>query len=217
MLDEGVHSGDASGVVPSSFRILRQLLDRIEDPETGEVAVADLPRRDPGAARPSRRGSPPRCSANDLDAGFRSSTACAPSPPSAHELVLNRTWRPALSVTGAGRPAAPRRTRATSCDRGPRSKLSLRLPPTADANGRGERLQARCSRPIPPYGAQCPLRAWTSRADGWDAPALAPWLEAAHRAARRRPTSASRAVYMGEGGSIPFMGMLGEKFPEASS
>jgi len=37
VLNEGVHSGDGSGVVPSSFRIIRQLLNRIENVETGEV------------------------------------------------------------------------------------------------------------------------------------------------------------------------------------
>lgn len=37
VLNEGVHSGDASGIVPSSFRVLRMLLDRIENSHTGEM------------------------------------------------------------------------------------------------------------------------------------------------------------------------------------
>ena len=41
VLTEGVHSGAASGIVPSSFRILRQLLDRIEDSRTGQILPRD--------------------------------------------------------------------------------------------------------------------------------------------------------------------------------
>lgn len=37
VLTEGVHSGDASGIVPDSFRIVRELMNRIEDPKTGLV------------------------------------------------------------------------------------------------------------------------------------------------------------------------------------
>ncbi len=42
MLREGVHSGDASGVVPSTFRICRMLLDRIENTQPGEVLLKQL-------------------------------------------------------------------------------------------------------------------------------------------------------------------------------
>src|SRR5262249_4724462 len=37
VLDEGVHSGAASGIVPSSFRVFRNLLSRLENEETGEI------------------------------------------------------------------------------------------------------------------------------------------------------------------------------------
>ncbi|HLM53381.1 MAG TPA: peptidase M20, partial [Pseudoxanthomonas sp.] len=49
---------------------------------------------------------------------------------------------------------------------------------------------------------------------GWNAPALSPWLAQAIEAASQA-TFGKPAMYMGEGGSIPFMGMLGEKFPGA--
>src|SRR5690606_22980380 len=42
VLEEGVHSGDASGVVPSSFRLLRQLLSRVEDEHTGRILLEGL-------------------------------------------------------------------------------------------------------------------------------------------------------------------------------
>jgi acetylornithine deacetylase/succinyl-diaminopimelate desuccinylase-like protein len=51
-------------------------------------------------------------------------------------------------------------------------------------------------------------------AAGWNAPELAPWLGAAAETASNT-FFGKPAVYMGEGGTIPFMGMLGEKFPKA--
>jgi len=42
MLRDGVHSGHASGIVPSSFRIMRQLLSRVEDEETGRVVPPEF-------------------------------------------------------------------------------------------------------------------------------------------------------------------------------
>ena len=42
IVHEGLHSGDVSGMVPSSFRIARQLLDRVEDSTTGEATLPEL-------------------------------------------------------------------------------------------------------------------------------------------------------------------------------
>ena len=93
------------------------------------------------------------------------------------------------------------------------AKLSLRLPPTLDAEAAGTLLKTLLEAD-PPYGAQGDLRRSSRPASGWNAPALAPWLRAsidrASQAAFGRP-----AAMMGEGGTIPFMGMLGEKFPAA--
>jgi acetylornithine deacetylase/succinyl-diaminopimelate desuccinylase-like protein len=127
------------------------------------------------------------------------------------ELILNRTWRPALEVTGLeGAPAivsAGNVLRPLTA-----AKLSLRLPPTLDAENAGKTLKALLEAD-PPYGAKVTFEP-EQAADGWNAPALAPWLRAsidrASEVAFGRP-----AALMGEGGSIPFMGMLGERFPEA--
>ncbi|MET0754769.1 MAG: peptidase M20, partial [Pseudoxanthomonas sp.] len=127
------------------------------------------------------------------------------------ELVLNRTWRPALSVTGAD--GLPPLDSAGNVLRPQTAvKLSLRLPPTLDGKLGGEILKDLLLRD-PPYGAQVEL-ALEKASSGWNAPALSPWLsnaiDAASQAAFGKP-----AMYMGEGGTIPFMGMLGEKFPGA--
>jgi acetylornithine deacetylase/succinyl-diaminopimelate desuccinylase-like protein len=127
------------------------------------------------------------------------------------ELVLNRTWRPALAVTGMD--GIPPLESAGNVMRPLTAvKLSLRLPPTLDGNAAGE-LVRRLLEKDPPYGAKVGF-ALEKATSGWNAPALAPWLEHSVDAASRSFFNAPPA-YNGEGGSIPFMGMLGEKFPGA--
>jgi len=127
------------------------------------------------------------------------------------ELILNRTWRPALAITGAD--DLPSIANAGNVMR-PRTrlKLSLRVPPTLDATAAGAAVKALLEKD-PPYGAKVAFELHGANT-GWDAPALAPWLESALDAASHKHFG-KPAMYMGEGGSIPFMGMLGTKFPKA--
>lgn len=210
VLSEGVHSGDASGVVPSSFRVLRDLLSRLEDEATGKIKVEGL-----YAEIPEERLAQARKVAEVLGDEVYSKFPFLPGMRPMHEdlseLVLNRTWRPALSVTGAdGLPPLASAGNVLSPETA--VKLSLRLPPTLDGKHAGELLKDVLLRD-PPYGAEVSL-ALEKSSSGWNAPAQSPWLtdaiEAASQAAFGKP-----AMYMGEGGSIPFMGMLGEKFPGA--
>jgi acetylornithine deacetylase/succinyl-diaminopimelate desuccinylase-like protein len=127
------------------------------------------------------------------------------------ERVLNRTWRPALSVTGAD--GLPGLASAGNVLRPHTSlKLSMRLPPTV--NGEEATRQMKQTLEInPPQGATVVFSA-DQAATGWNAPAVAPWLHASLENASQ--TAYGRSVmYMGEGGTIPFMAMLGEAFPEA--
>jgi acetylornithine deacetylase/succinyl-diaminopimelate desuccinylase-like protein len=210
VLEEGVHSGHASGVVPSSFRILRRLLSRLEDEETGAI-------RPPGlyAEIPPERVTQAREAAAILGDMVYAEYPFAPGVMAVGDdlaaLVLNRTWRPQLAVTGiAGLPPP--------VDAGnvllpfSEAKLSLRLPPTVDGEAAGAAV-AQLLASNPPYGAQVEF-ALGSSATGWNAPALAPWLE---RSLARASASAfgRPPAYMGEGGTIPFMAMLGDKFPAA--
>jgi acetylornithine deacetylase/succinyl-diaminopimelate desuccinylase-like protein len=127
------------------------------------------------------------------------------------ELVLNRTWRPALSLTGIdGIP--PLNSAGNVLRPHTAVKLSLRLPPTVDGKRAGDLLQELLLRD-PPNGAHVSLKLEKS-SSGWNAPALSPWLEKAIDDASQA-FYGKPAMYMGEGGSIPFMGMLGEKFPGA--
>jgi len=210
VLEEGVHSGNGSGVVPSSFRILRHLLSRLEDERTGEILPATLQAEIPAdrqaeARRAAGALGPDVHEHFPLAAGVRSTT----DDPA--ELVLNRTWRPQLTVVGMdGFPAI--RDAGNVLLPFTAAKLSLRLPPTLDG-GKAAEIVERLLLETPPYGAQVTLELESS-VGGWNAPALAPWLGAAvdrgSQAGFGRP-----AALMGEGGSIPFMTMLGERFPKA--
>lgn len=210
VLNEGVHSGDASGVVPSSFRLLRQLLSRIEDQDTSRILIDGM-----NVEIPAERQAQARRAAEVVDTEifekFPMVDGLRPMNEDLTELVLNRTWRPALSVTGVG--GMPALESAGNVLRPQTSvKLSLRLPPTADGKTCGELLKEALLRD-PPNGAHVTLDL-EKASTGWNAPAMAPWLtqaiDDASQAFFGKP-----AMYMGEGGSIPFMGMLGEKFPGA--
>jgi acetylornithine deacetylase/succinyl-diaminopimelate desuccinylase-like protein len=210
VLEEGVHSGDASGVVPSSFRILRQLLARLENVDTGEVIVEEL-----RAPIPPDRIAQARVAAEALGeqvfAKFPFVQQMRPAASDLTELVLNRTWRPALSVTGlAGAP--PPGNAGNVLRPFTEAKLSMRLPPTVDATMAAKRIKD-ILEAAPPYGARVFFEA-DEPGTGWNAPKTAPWLEAALEDASHASWGKPMAM-MGEGGSIPFMAMLGERYPEA--
>jgi acetylornithine deacetylase/succinyl-diaminopimelate desuccinylase-like protein len=220
ILTEGVHSGDAGGVVPSSFRIARELLDRLDDSRTGIVRPGEF-----ACAIPEERREQARAAAQILGdtlwQRFPWSSCCddqgsarlfaQPATKDPVELVLNRTWRAALAITGAeGLPAVESAGNVQL----PRTalKLSMRLPPVVDAEAAARTMKSMLESD-PPYSAVVRFDCG-SASSGWNAPSAAPWLaEALGEASQAlfgRP-----AAYMGEGGTIPFMGMLGAKFPEA--
>ena len=208
VMEEGVHSGDAGGVVPSSFLVLRQLLDRLE--HNGEVL---LPECHAPIAEHRRQQAETAAGVlgEMLHRRFPLAGGTRLLSDDGAELILNRTWRPALSVTGAG--GLPPVDSAGNVMRpGTALKLSMRLPPTCSAAAATQRIRQLLTEDTP-YGARVSFESdWDC--GGWEAPELAPWLEHAIDEASNihfgRP-----AMHMGEGGTIPFMGMLGEKFPAA--
>ena len=210
VLEEGVHSGDASGVVASSFRILRQVLSRLEDETTGAIRPRELYVEIP-AERIAQAKRTAEILGDAVYSKFPLVEGMQPMGGDLAELVLNRTWRPALSVTGVG--GLPALDSAGNVLRPYTAvKLSLRVPPTLDAQKGGEFVK-RLLEADAPYGAHVSFEL-EKAGSGWEAPALAPWLEASVNAASQQFFGAPVA-YNGEGGSIPFMGMLGEKFPGA--
>lgn len=210
VLTEGVHSGSASGIVPSSFRVLRKLLSRIEDESTGQLKPDGL-----FVDIPEQRTEQAKKAATTLGESVYMKYPWAVSSPSPsespYELMLNNTWRPTLSVTGAdglpslvdaGNVQLPYNT----------LKLSFRLPPTCDGDVAAQSVKdALESDPPPLTNVEFHIE---STMAGWNAPPVADWLEQSmHKASEA--FFGKPSMYMGTGGTIPFMGMLGEKFPDA--
>jgi len=210
VLGEGVHSGDASGVVPSSFRVLRMLLDRIDDAATGAVRAADF-----HAEIPHDRREQAKVAAAALGEAvftkFPFVSGMSPARPELDELILNRTWRPALSVTGLD--GAPLPVNAGNVLRPfTAAKLSMRLPPSVDADCASAALKSLIATE-PPYGARVTFTV-DPPGTGWNAAQTAPWLMDALNAASGASWGQPVAM-MGEGGTIPFMAMLGRAFPKS--
>lgn len=220
ILSEGIHSGDASGLVPSSFRILRQVLDRLEDSKTGRLLPESF-----HCAIPADRIEQARATAQILgdEVWKRFPWACGadggptlPTTTEPVEALLNRTWRPTLSVTGAE--GFPELKNAGNVLRPYTAfKLSLRLPPMVDGNVAAEQLKTLLEDNAP-YNAKVTFaadgRAGAMGATGWNAPSLAPWLDDALNAASRAHYGAP-CGYIGQGGTIPLMSMLQQGFPAA--
>jgi acetylornithine deacetylase/succinyl-diaminopimelate desuccinylase-like protein len=211
VLSEGVHSGAASGIVPSSFRILRQVLDRLEDARTGKVLVPEC-----HVEIPPVRLAEVRAVAAVLGAEIEHAFPFLPGMRAVTqdpvEALLNNTWRPALAVTGVD--GIPALADAGNVLRPKTSvKLSLRLPPTADADLVSRRVKE-VLEADPPYGARVTYASGERPGTGWNAPVMADWLRDSVGRASTAQFGAP-AMFDGLGGSIPFMAMLGERFPRA--
>jgi acetylornithine deacetylase/succinyl-diaminopimelate desuccinylase-like protein len=210
VLTEGVHSGDAGGIVPSSFRIMRLLLDRLEDASSGRIIPEWL-----SAEVPEERMAEVRTTAailgNEVFDKFPFVEGMQPAATEPAELLLNRTWRSSLSITGQA--GLPDLVQAGNVLRPATSlKLSLRLPPLLEATGIEQKLTELFQRDVP-YGARVTFEP-EKGGSGWQAPPMAAWLDRSIDAASRAFFGREPASF-GEGGSIPFMGMLGERYPGA--
>ena len=210
LLTEGVHSGDGTGVIAASERVARALLDRLEDSHTGQLRPAEL-----ATAIPRQRVLQAERTAqvigDEIFSKFPLQPGVEPVTRNVVELILNRTWRPTLAITGAdGWP--PIVSAGNVLRPFTRLKLSLRIPPRVDPDA-AARAVKQLLETDPPYGAKVSFNDVNASA-GWDAPEMAPWLDKALEAASQRHFG-KPAMYMGEGGTIPFMYMLGAKFPKA--
>jgi acetylornithine deacetylase/succinyl-diaminopimelate desuccinylase-like protein len=208
VLEQSQHSGSVSGVVPSSFRILRELLDRVEDSVTGKVLVPEMHAEIPEAAVRST---------HDIAHEFGDVLAKEiPSTPGLElmgateaDRLLRRTWSPTLSVIGMG--GIPQPEIAGNVLRAyTTAVLSFRLPPTVDEKAAGDAV-VKLLQADPPSHASVEVSV-RSDGHGWAAPEFAPWLSSAVEAASLdafgRPVG-----YTGEGGSIPFLASLAKRYP----
>lgn len=208
LLTESVHSGNASGIVPSTFRIARQLLDRIDDTKTGEVVKAfqvDIP-----AHRTKQAKDVAALLGGELMKMFPFVEGGKPTSADPFECYVNRTWKAQLSVTGAdGLP--PVQTAGNVLRASTTLKLSLRLPPTLDSKKAAKDLEEILSKD-PPYGAKVTVT--VGEGGGWNAPENKPYLDAILESASQNFYKKPAMAY-GEGGTIPFLGFLGRTFPKS--
>lgn len=210
LISEGVHSGNASGIVADSFRVARQLISRIENEDTGEIKLAQLHCTIPH----ERIVQAQQCAhalGDQVYTEFPWHKNVQPIAEDQQQLILNRTWRPALTVTGAD--GFPPIANAGNVMRPVTTlKLSMRLPPLVNPKDAAHAMKEALTT-TPLYQAKVDFKV-ADGSKGWNAPVLSAWLakavDEASQAYYGKP-----AAYMGEGGTIPFMGMLGEQFPKA--
>ena len=210
VLKEGVHSGGASGHVPSSFRIARSLLSRLEDEKTGEILIDELNTEIPNY-RIQETKNLVSILDNEVVEEFPWKNDMKPSTDDNIEGVLRRTWKPAVSIVGVD--GIPSTANAGNVLRPYTTlQLSMRIPPTTNAKKAVSAMKKTLSENIP-YDATVELK-FEKAGEGWNAPESKAWLlEAIDKASKEY--FGQMACSMGEGGSIPFMGMLGKQFPEA--
>ena len=208
VLTEGVHSGMATGIAPTPWRIAAQILARIENPVTGDLLLEELQ-----VGIPKDRRVQVTAAAKVLGDSVAGKLpwvqGVKPLSNDPAELIINNTWRATLAVTGAdGLP--PVMSAGNVLLPALSFKLSLRLAPTTDPAKATKALREALERD-PPYGAAVKFES-EGGTGGWNAPAFAPWLEESITRASREIYGRD-AVHIGCGGSIPFMGMLGARFP----
>jgi acetylornithine deacetylase/succinyl-diaminopimelate desuccinylase-like protein len=209
ILKEGVHSGMATGIAPTAFRIVEQLLARLENPVTGDLLLDELQTRIPTDRR-AQLAIAARVLGESVAAKVPFAAGVHALSDDPLELLINSTWRATLAVTGAdGLPAVQSAGNVLLPEIA--LKLSLRLPPGCDA-ARADAAVRQTLERDPPYGAQVHYESEDAAA-GWNAPPLAAWLERSMSAASQA-IFGREAVHVGCGGTIPFMGVLGERFPE---
>jgi acetylornithine deacetylase/succinyl-diaminopimelate desuccinylase-like protein len=207
VLTEGVHSGLAGNIVPSSFRHLRGLVERVEDALTGELRDV-LQVQIPPWARDHATAA-----ADVLGTSVLERFPWIDGPPGGMtplDALLASTWQPSLATVGLS--GAPDVADAGNVLRPmTQAKLVFRLPPTLDAAAAEARVKELLEAD-PPAAARVRFDVDGARS-GWCAPPPAPWLEDAAQRASQRAFGAP-ALAMGCGGTIPFMKMLGDRFPD---
>ncbi len=204
VLTEGIHSGQGGGVVPSSFRILRKILSRIEDETNGRILLPGLQ----GAGIPEEHLANLRA----IAAEFPDNAApvvdglrlLATDPV---DRLAARTWGAALEVTGAdGLPTS--RLGGNVLRPSTTLKFSLRLPPDVDAAAAGDALLSAITTD---EGAHITID-MEAAAQGWVAPPLGDDV-AAVLARVSKERFGREPGRVGEGGSIPFLASLQQGFP----
>ena len=207
---EGVHSGMSGGAIPSSFRIQRMLLDRIENSQTGEVLIPEM-HVEISDNIMQQATALAEVLGDELWSSLPTVETLESQSKDVSEMLLDINWRPALSVIGAdGIPSVQSAGNVlrTNTD----LKISFRIPPGVNA----EEVQDVVKQILeenPPYGAEVTYNP-TEPADGFHAPPLHEGIASALESASLHLTGKS-PMSTWIGGTIPFMAMIQNKYPNA--
>jgi len=204
------HSGMATGLVPSTFRIARELISRIENEKTGEILFPEA-----HVEIPQNRIDQCNAIAAHLGQGSVEIVTLLPGAKYLSEdfgqLLLNKAWKPGLAVTGQrGLPIVEEGSNVIRPETA--LKLSLRIPPGVDA----EKCQAAMKKILeadPPYGATVEFKPLGAGC-GWYGKDFDPLLDAAIKKATKAAFGAE-PLYYGEGGSIPLCNTFQELWGKA--
>ncbi len=210
VLDQGTHSGGAGGIVPSAFHVLRELIDRICEPASGKITLPELKVDVPDYVSDGAQKAAEILGSTDAH-GLPFADGVQPLQENISDQIIANTYEPALEIIGvdgipalssAGNVLRPEITLA----------LSFRLPPGVDPHIAAGAITEKLLSDVP-YNAHVTVVV-DSLATGWSAPEPEEWISQCCEQASNMYFDSDVQV-MGEGGTIPFMAMLGEKYPAA--
>ena len=208
----GYHSGEVGGIIPETFRIVRSLLDRVDDSASG-MAAPEFQVEIPEWARREAQVMA-ELSGDSMHAKYDYHEGCRPMDvDNLAEMYLNNTWRANLSITGAS--GLPDTSIAGNVVRASTSvKLSLRLPPSKNPQEAEAALIEKLTTNVP-YNAKVTAKGG-HMGSGWCMKDMPEWLDTAMRKAGRDFFDGRDTGTYGMGGSIPFLAELGKMYPEST-
>ena len=205
----GVHSGHGSGVMPSSFRLARQLLSRIEDENTGEIKPEWLHIEITDKMKEQATKIIEMNSESTDDFPLLDGVEKQVNDPL--DIFLTMNLSPSLSIIGAdGIPSIQDAGNVlrTNTD----LKISIRTPPGISAEKVAVKVQELLEKD-PPNGAHVSA-VMTEVADGFLSPELPEELsEMLEKAGKQFYGNAPMSLFIG--GTIPVMAMLQSRYPNS--
>lgn len=209
----GYHSGEVGGIIPETFRVMRTLLERVDDSATGEVRLPECKVEIPEWAQKEAEFMA-GLSGDMLYKKYDTLEGTqAMHQDSLKDLYLNNTWRPNLSITGAS--GLPDIAVAGNVVRGATSvRLSMRLPPGCNPAQATAAIEKAMTTDVP-YNLKVECHGG-HEGSGWCMKDLEPWLDTSMRKAGADFFDGKDTGTYGMGGSIPFLSELGAMYPAAT-
>jgi acetylornithine deacetylase/succinyl-diaminopimelate desuccinylase-like protein len=210
VLKQGLHSGSSSGVVPSSFRIMRNILEQFENSNNGNLPAelyVDIPKDKYQQAQELIENK-----GGKIDFKFPMVEGMDSMGNTGFQDYINRIWKPQLSITGIdGLPSCSTAGNVLL----PYTQVccSLRIPPSKNSKEAKEQIENFFSKVKVPHNAKFSYNVYKS-GTGFECPSYSKSvLEVINKAGNE--TFDKPVLYYGEGGSIPFLNDIKNVFPKA--